>query len=66
MFLEIKMEENAKCFKAFLPTCQTGKEIDKFWNLESHLDIELLEMIDCRYDWCVPSNIALKKGVIDI
>ena len=45
-------------------TCQTRKEIDKFWNLESHLDIEPLEMIDSRYDWCVPSNIALNKGVI--
>ena len=43
-------------------TGKTRKEIDEFWNLKAHLDIESLEMVDSRDNWSEPSNIALNMN----
>ena len=45
-------------------TGKTRKEVDEFGNLEEHLDIEPLEMVDSRDNWSEPSNIALKSEII--
>ena len=45
-------------------TGKTRKEVDEFGNLEEHLDIEPLEMVDSRDNRSEPSYIALKRGII--
>ena len=47
-------------------TGKTRKEIDEFWNLKAHLDIESLEMVDSRYNWSEPSNIALNMNFLNM
>ena len=47
-------------------TGKTRKEIDEFRDLKAHLDIEPLEMVDSRYNWSEPSNIALNMNFMII
>lgn len=55
----VRWRQYKRMFFSSKLTGKTRKEIDEFWNLKAHLDIEPLEMVDSRDNWSEPSNIAL-------